>query len=91
MSDYTEHLKKTLHALDLDIEQARSRLEASDPEGKATLLAELGQLNIRHDHLAERIAVAREHGSDDWSAFRTSLQEDVDALEDTLERWLTRM
>ena len=50
----------------------------------------MAHLRGRRDALLNRIEEAKAKGADQWSELHASLQEEADALTDTLERWLTR-
>ena len=91
MSAYDDHLEQQLHALDKDIDAARTRFEKSGLEGKVQALAQLFELRGRHDSLAARIAEAKKSDTANWSEVRTGFREEADALRDTLERWLTKV
>lgn len=90
MADYIDHLNDRLQEIDKGIEQAKARLDSSGLPEKASALAELSQLRIRHDDLVQRIAAAKQKAPETWSSLRTSFQEEADALRDTVGTWLTK-
>jgi hypothetical protein len=89
-STYVVDLEARLHELDRKIEDATAALDAGTSAEKAHGLSDLAHLRHRHKDLVQRIEEAKALGADDWNAFHTSFQKDIDALVDTLDRWLTR-
>ncbi|WP_323785027.1 hypothetical protein [Thalassovita sp.] len=91
MSDYIDYLERQLHEVDQGIERAQKHFEASGTSDKVKALAELTRLRQRHADLDQRIAAAKEKGTEAWSSLHTSFREEADALKDTLDNWLTRI
>lgn len=89
-SDYIEHLETKMAEVANGIEKAKKSLESGDIEGKTRALGELAHLRGRRDELVKRIESAKAEGAEEWSALRTSLKEEADALADTVEKWLTK-
>lgn len=87
---HISHLKAQLSEIDAEISRVQDHLHGGHDPDKAAALSELVQLRQRHDALADRIAESDEKGTRDWSALHESFQEDLDALKDTLARWLSR-
>ena len=89
-SDYVSRLESKLQDIDKSIERAQKLLEGPELSDKYRALGELAHLRGRRDALLNRIEEAKAKGADQWSELHASLQEEADALTDTLERWLTR-
>jgi hypothetical protein len=88
---YIQHLATQLAGVDAKLARAKAAIDEGRPDDQARALEDWSQLRIRHDELAARIETAKREGADTWSALHTSFREEADALEDTLERWLTNL
>lgn len=90
MADYLHHLEQKLSEIDQAIENQKARLAGHDSDVKSHALEELAHLRLRHDNLVERINEAKTKGAEEWSELHTGFQEEMDGLQDTFEKWLTR-
>ena len=91
MAEYTDYLEQQLNLADKGIARAKKHFEEADVSGKVEALADLKQLEGRHDELMSRIAEAKEKGAENWSAIRASFKEEADALKDTVGSWLSKL
>ena len=85
---YIEDIATMLSSVDQQLERARKTIEQADLPKKAAAIAELVKLEARRSELADRFEKAKEKHADEWSDLRKGLQEDLDSLKDTLERWI---
>lgn len=88
--EYVRHIERQLRELDARISSAEERLQDGAPEARAETLDALAHMKSRHKALEQRLADAKAQGAENWSDFHASMREDIDALADTFERWLTR-
>ena len=88
---YMLHLKQRLQGIDRNMTLARHKLEAGKLETKIAALAELSKLETQHAELQKRIGEAAIKHSEKWSEMHTGFQEDLDALGDTVERWILKI
>lgn len=86
--DYVANLQTRLTEIERRIERAASDVGGAPTEMRMAALDRLSSLRIRHDEIRERLDKAKDAHAEDWSSLHASLQEDVDALYDTLERWM---
>lgn len=91
MSDdsYLDQLVKRLQSVDQKIAEARRQLATWEPGEDVSAAAELAQLEVKRDGLREKIDAAAKNGADDWSAFRTTLAQDLDALTGQIHGWFS--
>lgn len=90
--DYIRHIEQQLRDVDAKLVSAKAALAAEgDIESKARDLEEWSRLKLRHEELEKRVEDAKRANPEDWSDLHTSFREEVDALVDTMERWLTRL
>jgi hypothetical protein len=86
---YLEHLEKRLGLVDAKIAKARARHDKGAPREKVETAGELALLEAKHQELSKKIKDAADHHAEDWSVFHTETQEDLDALLEALDRWIT--
>jgi chromosome segregation ATPase len=92
MSDarYIEHLEARLTEIDQSLAKARARVEAAGAPATESALRELSELEERRASAAERLEAAKARHAEDWSTLHASFREELDGLQETVERWFRK-
>lgn len=88
--NYLDDLTEKLRSIEAKISKARKHLESGKPENMVLAAGELAVLESKHRELAEKIAVMKGRHVEDWPLLHTKLQEDYDAIMNSLGNWITR-
>jgi hypothetical protein len=88
--NYLDDLTEKLRSVEVKISEARKHLESGKPANMVLAAGELTILESRHRELAEKIEAAKGRHAEDWSLLHTELQEDYDAITNSLGDWVTR-
>lgn len=86
---YQEHLTERLRIVDAKLAKALAQHEKGDFQMKVDSAGDLALLKAKHRELCEKIRKANEQHAENWSSLHTEFQEDIDALLETLESWIT--
>ncbi len=85
---YVDDLSEKLRAVKLDIIDAQQQMSVGTMANRVAAAGELAMLESRQKNLCDSIQHAEKHHAEDWSAIRTGLQQDVDAIQESFINWL---
>lgn len=87
---YPKHLEERLQTVEGEIDRARKRLSEDTPSHKVEAAGELTVLEKMHQEIAGKLKNATEQHAENWSLAHTEMQKDIDALYESLDRWVMK-
>ena len=90
IENYPKHLEERLQSLEAEIVRARNKLTEESPSHKVEAAGELVVLEKMHQEIAGKLKNAAEQHAENWSLAHTEMQKDIDALYESLDRWVMK-
>ncbi len=87
---YPKHLEERMQSLEAEIVRAQKKLAEDSPSHKVEAAGELTVLEKMHQDLAEKLKAATEQHAENWSLAHEEMQKDIDALYESLDRWVMK-
>ena len=87
---YLSHLQQRASDLESRIAQDKERLQSGAPEDKVKAAGDLAGLEDRLAEVKAKIAKIEAEPEGAWEGLKTEIEEDVDDLEASFERWVAR-
>ncbi|KNG94590.1 hypothetical protein [Pseudaestuariivita atlantica] len=85
-TSYLDHLESRLKEIERALARENKTLEHGDIPDKVEALESLTKLEQRRRRLEERLETAREKHSETWSEAHAGFREELDGIEDTIEK-----